>query len=136
MDSRSIAGWICVPNLSTLEISSSVLLCPEVASVPVSGRVHPLLAAAEHLEALLPSSLAGQLLEGGGSGVGAGILPPWLLLGVPLQGTLLSSHYCVHMPCHALCKLSPLLSGEGRCSGGRRRWGLWSLLGGEWETGP
>lgn len=84
VDSRSVAGWICVPNLSPLEISSRVLLCPEVASVPVSGPVHPLLAAAEHLEALLPSSLAGQLLEGGGSSAGAGVFPPWVPLGVPL----------------------------------------------------
>lgn len=60
----------------TLEISSSVQLCPEVASVPVSGRVHPFLAAAEALRVLLLSSLAGQLPEGGGSGVGAGIFPP------------------------------------------------------------
>lgn len=65
-----------------------------------------LLAAAEHLKALLRSSVTGQLQEEGGSRVGAGISPPWEPLREPLTGTLLpqpllcshSMHYvnCLH----------------------------------------
>lgn len=47
------------------------------------------LAAAEHLKALLPSSLPAQFSKGGGSGVGAGIFPPKEPLEEPLTGTLL-----------------------------------------------
>lgn len=66
-----------------------------------------LLAAAEHLKALLRSSVTGQVQEEGGSSrVGAGISPPWEPLREPLTGTLLpqpllcshSMHYvnCLH----------------------------------------
>lgn len=74
-----------------------------------------LLAAAEHLKALLRSSFTGQLQEEGGSCVGAGRSGCFPSLRATKGATNghPASPAIVVLTSHALCKLSPLLSGGG-----------------------
>lgn len=84
---RSMAGCIFVPNLGALEISSHMLLYPEVTPVPMSGLVYSFWPCTEKY--VVPSSLMAGCGQKGCSGVGAGIFSSKEPIEELLTGTLL-----------------------------------------------